>query len=119
MRLEEGKYYKTKEGRKVKCIAVSTQDDGKKYGALCESFDSSLLHIYTVDGRYYHRKDSDFDIVAEWKEPKKYKVTVALWSDGEVTTSKEGAFNVRNARGGGLADFYIIGVRTIEWETEE
>lgn len=80
MRLEEGKYYRTRGGDKAKCIAVSTQDHGEEYGALVISDDYAYPRPYTVEGRYVANKVEHFDdIIAEWKETKKVKMAPAVY----------------------------------------
>lgn len=59
MRIEEGKYYRTRDGRKVGPAK-------KLYGGRFE-FDGAHSHCHASDGKYLGR-DSSLDIVAEWTE---------------------------------------------------
>ena len=114
MKLEEGKYYRTKSGRKVKCIAVSVMDHDAAYGALCDLNDGDYFAPYTVDGRYHPKlTDDEWDIVAEWKEPKKYSAQAYLWSDGKLTGDYE-----KPLVPGCVESPYVVESRTIEWEVE-
>jgi len=79
VRLEEGKHYRTRSGRKVKCIAVSTMDHGEKYGALCIVDNSTIGSVFTIDGRYNAGGTDDWDIIAEWKETKNVKMAPAVF----------------------------------------
>lgn len=80
IKLEEGKYYRTRGGDKAKCIAVSTQDHGEEYGALVISDDYAYPRPYTVEGRYVANKVEHFDdIIAEWKEKRTVKMAPALY----------------------------------------
>lgn len=86
IKLEEGKYYRTRGGDKAKCIAVSTQDHGEEYGALVISDDYAYPRPYTVEGRYVSNEMEHFDdIIAEWKEKRTVKMAPALYQSAVGT----------------------------------
>jgi hypothetical protein len=115
MRLEEGKYYRTGDGQKVKCVAVSTMDHGVEYGAIIATDCYNYLSLYTVDGYYFSSKVEHVNnIVSKWKEPKKHSAKAHLWSDGRLTGDFEKIFVPGNAK-----HPYVVESRTIEWEVGE
>jgi hypothetical protein len=80
MKLEEGKYYRTRGGEKVRCIAVSSQDYGEEYGALCKSQCHPIPWSYTIDGCFVSTKQEHVeDIIAEWKEKQTAKLAPAVF----------------------------------------
>jgi len=69
MNFEVGKYYKRRDGKKVRCIAT---DNGGRYCVVMMS--DNNVSLVAHDGRFYDNQvkgGSTQDIVAEWKEPVK------------------------------------------------
>lgn len=89
MKLEAGKYYKTRNGQKAKCVAVWT-DEYKGYQTSVMLPEWELPVHYSLSGKFYadeNGSDED-DIVSEWQtESRPFRA-------GDVTTIQDG----RNAR---------------------
>lgn len=85
MKLEAGKYYKTRNGQKAKCVAVWT-DEYKGYQTSVMLPEWELPVHYSLSGKFYadeNGSDED-DIVSEWQtESRPFRV-------GDVTTTRNG-----------------------------
>ena len=68
MKLEIGKFYKTRGGHKVRIYATDGADN-KIHGAIL-SRDGWRATNWQADGTYLINTDDAWDIIAEWKEPK-------------------------------------------------
>jgi hypothetical protein len=63
--IEAGKFYKTRDGRKVGPIRIDEHDDLYPLGARCEAEDRTLW--YTAGGHYWTTElKSEHDLIAEW-----------------------------------------------------
>jgi hypothetical protein len=63
--IEAGKYYRTRDGRKVGPIRIDEHDDQYPLGARCEAEDCTLW--YTAGGHYWTTElKSEHDLIAEW-----------------------------------------------------
>jgi len=69
MKIEVGKLYRTRNGRKVRIYATNVEGELPIHGAFYYPEDSlwevNAWREYGIDGDY----ESDFDIIGEWKEP--------------------------------------------------
>lgn len=65
MRLEEGKYYRTRDGRKV---GPAHSADRKYKGQDAFEVDGPHVSIHLADGTYAGRNCPDLDLIAEWTE---------------------------------------------------
>lgn len=67
MKIEVGKFYKTKAHEKVRIYALDGEDQGVKtiHGAVLYE-DRWISHIWVHDGRNIKRSDSHRDIISEW-----------------------------------------------------
>lgn len=74
MKLELGKHYKTRDGRKVRIICVDKMSDSHPIVGLILEGDWEAISAYTEQGKYA-TYDSHEDIVSEWREP----ITVEGW----------------------------------------
>lgn len=109
MKLEAGKRYKTRDGAIVECVAIWYKERERYQATVIDEYADS--RSYTLDGGYlssrigHHR-----DIIAEYKEPKKFEAWVNLDSDGYayVWVTKEDADK--------HAHLDRIECRKIEWE---
>lgn len=69
MKIEVGKFYKTRDGRKVRIYAIEEKGEHPIHGAV---FDGHIWisTSFTIIGIFHaHNIDSDSDIVSEWQEP--------------------------------------------------
>lgn len=67
MKIEEGKFYRTRDGRKAGPIEERPQPhDGFPFGGRNES---GLYELYTRDGFVVHGGTTAADLVAEWEDP--------------------------------------------------
>jgi hypothetical protein len=85
MKIEAGKYYKTREGRKVfvshRCTnpfgLIGSEPDFPLEGYMSNGDRDRLS--WRDDGTYNYAGEHMNDILAEWKEPKVHKRWVAWW----------------------------------------
>lgn len=71
MKIEVGKYYKTRGGRKVRIYAVDGECLYSVHGALFEADNKGwICCVWTEEGRLISNTEADYDIVSEWTEPK-------------------------------------------------
>lgn len=85
MKIEVGKFYKTRKGLKVRLYAVDQGGEFPNHGATLESgiWNSQTWaanNMYYVDG-----ETSDYDIVAPWPDEKEVETWVWLHSDGRTS----------------------------------
>ena len=64
MKIERDKYYRTRNGGKVRIVCTDRCDDGYQVVAIVASTSSVIM--YTKDGRFHYNKTSSRDLVAEW-----------------------------------------------------
>lgn len=79
--LQVGKYYKTRDGRKATVLYV-VPESTKSDVPVVVDIDGKERRL-SADGRYLHRQDWCFDLIAEWREPVTRTVTVALVQNDE------------------------------------
>lgn len=100
MELEAGKRYKTRDGDIVECVAVWTREIHKYQATIWNP--GMGFEAYSRDGRWFSfEAESPLDIVAEYKESKKFKQWVNLYANGYVDTwdTKEDAdYNAEDGR---------------------
>ena len=88
LRIEEGKFYKTRDGRKVGPIKRWTDDEHPWMGDLDRPYrGSKTMFLFKVDGRNYEY--TDLDIIDEWEEP-----AVAVAASNDNGTVKRNVPNV-------------------------
>ena len=78
IRLERGEMYRTRDGRKARCIAISTLH-GDEYAVLCAVEGCKLSILYGLDGRFAGAENRDWDIVTRIEPAKitaKYAVPI-------------------------------------------
>lgn len=110
MKLKAGQKYVLRNGRIEKCLAVWT-DEVYGYRATV-TYHPGGFGTYTLDGKFYtDGKESRYDIVSEYKEPKNFEAKIHLWNSGEVTVTNESVeFH---------PDLKIVETRTLEWEVPD
>lgn len=71
MKIEAGKTYKTRNGRKVRVICTDMRFDGYPVVGLVDyGSDREGAETFTAEGRFNHAiVDAPLDLVAEWREP--------------------------------------------------
>lgn len=70
MKIEVGKFYKTREGEKVRIYAVDGHSESAIHGAIYQD-GGYMGECWTADGHYFSdfpRITDGFDIVSEWEE---------------------------------------------------
>jgi hypothetical protein len=66
MKIEKGKYYKTRGGEKVEVL--TTERKGlQPVVAMCE--DGTLIVLYQNGAIWNDKSESEFDIISEWTDP--------------------------------------------------
>ncbi len=102
MKLETGKYYKTRNGEKVECVATWVKPTNLLIQAACIDTERNL-RVYTTDGRTI--AGSNYDILEECEEPVHVEgwVNVYKKEDGDywfsrVYTDKRVALRSRASR---------------------
>lgn len=93
IRLEEGKYYRTRSGNKMFCTTAARDYRGDNYAALCIYSDipASDAFSYYLNGSCSSSSQQPEDIVAEWKETRKVKLAPYLWkhsASGDIFMSE-------------------------------
>ena len=69
MQFEVGKFYKTQNGSKLRCLAL---DGDHSFPIICLDLEDREAYTFTLDGKYRREAgDHQFDIVSEWREPVK------------------------------------------------
>lgn len=68
MKIETGKYYRTRDGHKVRIYATDGRD-ARVHGAL-ELARGWDMHTWSNTGLWCGPSDDSLDIIAEWHEPK-------------------------------------------------
>jgi hypothetical protein len=88
MKLEVGKFYRTRDGRKIEILREADLYYGHRFVALMtprETGKGLIVTSYAEDGTYsvLAAKDpSSCDIVAEWREPAKVCGWINFYQDG-------------------------------------
>lgn len=71
MKIEVGKFYKTRNGRKVRIYAIDGQKEHPVHGAICDSQNNEWYpDSWSFNGEYSRIFGDPLSIVAEWEEPK-------------------------------------------------
>jgi hypothetical protein len=105
MKIEEGKFYRTRDGQKVGPMVFNRKKS--LYPWMCQS----SRHTFTDEGRFSHMAgDSILDLVAEWTEELD---TPKLWRD--MTPEEKGAFWVKVYRG----DVVELSWDKIYWQVDK
>jgi hypothetical protein len=86
MKLEVGKYYKTRNGRKCKCVHIFK---GEGVNSLCSFDEENISRNYYNNGMYDLFSQRGIDIISEWVEPVEHEVEVYIQksNDGFVSVS--------------------------------
>jgi hypothetical protein len=66
MKIEKGKFYKSRNGQKWE---VLTTERGSIYKIVALREDGQILTLFQNGCAYSDKSESDFDIIAEWIEP--------------------------------------------------
>lgn len=70
MKLEVGKFYKTRDGKKVEILKTDVKSkDYPVIGILLEIDGSEIVKTYTHSGENLINSTTIYDIVSEWQEP--------------------------------------------------
>ena len=91
MKIEAGRFYRTRDGRKAYVAAIGNPLNAKDlYPAIgFMEGEHGLEGTWTTCGRYMDkREDHDSDLIAEWREPESMSMDLYLvkTSCGKVTT---------------------------------
>lgn len=118
MKLEAGKYYRTRGGRKAYVAAVGCPFCGPDTCSTALGWieEKSLSTDWSEDGKYSPIEDRSEDLISEWVEPKKVRVRgwINVYANSDyssISSSREAAD--RNA------DPYRIACIEIDREVEE
>lgn len=102
MKIEKGKFYKTRKGKKVEIYAVDRFDDNNQesvHGATYEPTSKSWRsRTWQENGAYIGLKHSSFiDLIAEWEEPKARRLGWVNKFHSTVVCCPENKLITRNA----------------------
>lgn len=87
IKLEAGKYYRTRDGRKAFVSGKNPFSDTQC--CICGFIEGYGSTSWTIDGNYYSDKsDVAYDLIAEWKEPKRIKGWVNIYSEVVCTNRR-------------------------------
>jgi hypothetical protein len=84
MKIEVGKFYKTRDGRKARIYAVDGRDYTKIHGAVFEDGGWASLTWFENGIFYIDGKEYVLDLVSEWEEPKPRMLAYFSRYSGEV-----------------------------------
>ena len=89
MKLEEGKYYKTRDGRKAKVCTIVSDELRYASPVLCliKSGSERKVLSYYKEGNYYKSIPSPLDLVAEWGESETF---LAKYNIGDIIHFTDG-----------------------------
>ena len=73
MKLEAGKYYRTRDGQKAFIGATDPFGNAETHYKAVGFTDGGYCH-WAIDGRFWSSKEDGLDIVSEWKEPREFRV---------------------------------------------
>jgi len=77
MKIEVGKIYLTRDGRKARVICIDRKNNERPVITLVDDFDKELIYTYTSTGKYYdEEEESEYDLVEEY----------SIWKDIKVDT---------------------------------
>ena len=82
MKIEPGKFYKTRDGRKVRIYAVDGENAFPVHAALYEG-GNWFIHDYTLDGKF-DSTFSDSDLISEWPEEMERTYWINVYEDSSV-----------------------------------
>ena len=111
MQLEVGKFYRTRDGRKVEILRIIKNPiypvAGIIYGRDMAIWDS--LVSWTLEGIYNFKEEDGKDIVSEWREPIVFRGWVNIYPDGarSIYETKERADYCANSDR--IACVYVTG----------
>ncbi|MEH2700239.1 hypothetical protein GFL93_09315 [Rhizobium leguminosarum bv. viciae] len=83
--LEAGKYYRTRDGRKAFVSATAPEgfSNPDTDGQFAGFIDGMGARMWGNDGGYLDFDQSDYDLMAEWGEPKRIKGWVNVYSGND------------------------------------
>ncbi|TCQ79996.1 hypothetical protein EDF68_10341 [Ochrobactrum sp. BH3] len=89
LKIEAGKYYRTRDGRKVGPMNAAESEGYAFSGALVGVGYIKIFQSTGVHGSIYIQNEPDFDLIAEWiEEPVKASAPVAVQQDSPELTLK-------------------------------
>lgn len=113
MKLEAGKKYKLRNGVIAECLAVWSREYYGFQASVAISAENDPSR-YTIDGRFMRNKiEHSLDIVAEYRESKKFDAWVNLYSDGTAEIFTDPMTSLTEQRPG------IFEHRRITWEVPD
>ena len=92
MKIEVGKYYKTREGFKAQILSVHPLRENCFIGCI---FDLDEVAGWDISGEITE-DDSSYDLIEEWKDPVQHEVIVSIYhiaggSELLITTANRGS----------------------------
>lgn len=82
MKLEAGKHYRTRDGRKAYVAAVATPEQVACSTSRAFGWCDGVAHCWHDDGRYLASIQGPCDLIEEWREPRKFTRDVFVYDDG-------------------------------------
>ena len=83
MKLEVGKYYKTRNGRRVRCVHVFSDRAFNNVLFINENKCEDIIYTNSDGFVLYHNKHNTNDIISEWVEPVEHEVEVLAYRTQE------------------------------------
>lgn len=84
MKLEVGKYYKSRDGRKWKCVHEYKKCIDRsipRFLMIPDDNDNAICKVHD-DGKYYFcGAEADSDLISEWVEPVEHEFEVEFYKD--------------------------------------
>jgi hypothetical protein len=88
MKIEAGKYYKTRDGRKAYVAAVLENPLGRTVTHKCLGFVGDRYMSWTDNGHEWSCFGGNpSDLIAEWREPREWTVSIVDVGDGTYCTT--------------------------------
>lgn len=82
MKIEVGKFYKTRGGQKVRVYAIDGNNTPHCIHGATQSPYGWVMYTWQFDGCYYKGYFGDDDIVAEWRDPIKLEGWINIYKSG-------------------------------------
>lgn len=83
LKIEAGKCYRTRDGEKAHVLGI--RSDLVTYPVLGYIDGEPSNRVWTMSGRSDIHAENHFDLISEWKEPRKGEVWVNIYTTDQVT----------------------------------
>ncbi len=96
MKIEKGKFYKTRDGRKVEILKTDAKNTYPIVGLITLSEDYELYTVWSDNGKYNAEclEESSADIIGEWEEALDFDpYCLPKWADKWIAMDADGGWH--------------------------